>query len=389
MAFDLLKIEVLTNFLYPGMILKGDGFAENGEKVIKKDIPISRELIDKIKINGIKTITYTRERLKLKKDLSSNMISEKNLERAMSVVDDIEGALRNKSNKLPSNEINSVVDGFISDIRNNQDACLNLLDLVDFDDYTYTHSLNVSTLAIILGMSMNLEEEKVKILGVGGLLHDIGKSLVPIEIINKPGRLSLDEWNIVKNHSVYGYNILKAEKSFNNQVPNMILLHHENYNGTGYPLGLKADKINAFAQILMTVDVFDAITSKRCYKEAKPYSEAFTFIMENSGTKFHPKIAQTFLKDLVKKINGEPLYPQNCYVLLNTGEIAYVVNYRQSMFTLRPIINIFFNPNKPGKFLKFTQQIDLEQDYDRYVIKRITDEKYIIKFNKILNFEGI
>lgn len=388
MAYDDLKIEVFTNFLYPGMVLKGDGYAEDGTMVIHKDMALTKELIGQLINDGIKKITYVRPRLKLKKNVSSSMISEKKIEKAIAVMDDVEKAIRSKSDKIPAAEIKLVVDGFVEDIRRNADACLNLLDLESFDDYTYTHSLNVSTLSIMLGLTLGLESDNIRALGITGLLHDIGKTLIPHEIIDKATKLTPAEWKIIQNHPVYGYNLLKAEGGlFNTQILNGVLLHHENFHGGGYPFGVNSDKINNFAEIISVVDVFDAITSKRSYKESKSYSEAFTYIMEESGIKFEPKIAQVFLRDLVKKINGEALYPIDSYVLLNTGEIAYIVDYRQSKYTLRPIISIFFNPQKKDRFLRFHQQIDLEQVYNRSIIKKIVDSAYINKFNKVLGKE--
>lgn len=389
MAYDDIKVEIYTKFLYPGMILKGDGFDETGKKVIDKNTPIEQEQINRLHLMNVQTITYSRERLKLKKDVSNSALSEVHIEKAINVVSDLEHVLRTKKGDMPLKEVDVVVNDFINDIRDNRDACLNLLDLAELDDYTYTHSVNVSTLCITLGFAMNLEEDKLIHLGTAGLLHDIGKTLIDIDIINKPGKLNDEEWVIMRNHPTYSYQILKAQNEFNSAVLNGVLLHHENYNGKGYPLGITAEKSNVYAQIITVCDVFDAITSKRSYKEGATYSEAFTHIMENSGSKFHPKISQVFLKDLIKKINEEPLYPENSYVLLSTGEIGYVVGHRQSPFSLRPIINIFFNPNRPEKFLKFVQQIDLEQDYNRVVVKRIIDSRYIEKFNAQLGREGV
>lgn len=389
MAYDDIKVEIFTKFLYPGMILKGDGFDESGKKVIDKETPIEQELINRLKLMGVQTITYSRERLKLKKDIKDSMISEAHIEKAINIVGDLEHALRAHETDLPIKEVDAVVSDFVADIKENGDACLNLLDLAEMDDYTYTHSVNVSTLCIALGLALNLEEDKVINVGTAGLLHDIGKTLIDIDIINKPGKLNEEEWAIMRNHPTYSYQILKAQNRFGPAVLNGVLLHHENYNGKGYPLGITAEKSNIYAQIISVCDVFDAITSKRSYKDAATYSEAFTHIMDNTGTKFHPKISQVFLKDLIKKINEEPLYPIDSYVLMNTGEIAYVVDHRQSPYSLRPIVNIFFNPNKPEKFLKFVQQIDLEQDYNRTVVKRINDKRYVEKFNQQLGREGI
>ncbi len=386
---DVMQVEIFTNFLYPGMILKGKGYDEKGNIVVEKDIPLTKEQIDKIRIDGVKKITYSREKLKLKKDVSVSMVSDKNVEKAISIIDDIQGSIKQEGSRasLPVHEVDDIIKDFISDIKSNDSAFLNLLDLFHFDDYTYTHSVNVATISILLGYSLNLDEEKIRILGISGLLHDIGKTLIPESIVDKVEKLTDVEWKIIKNHSVYGYNIVHAEKIFGNNVENAILLHHENYMGGGYPLGVNNEKQTIFSQTLSVADVFDALTSKRPYKEPWSFSQAFSFFMENSGKKFNPKIVQTFLRDLAKKINEEPVYPVKSYVILNTGEVGYVIDHRLSPYTLRPIINIFYNQHMKEdelkKMIKIPLQIDLEGDYTRYIIKRLIDPALIKKFDNL------
>ena len=387
---DHLKVEVYVNFLYPGMILKGDGFDEKGNQVVMKNIPLTRELIQGLKDSGVKKIYYTRERLKIRKEVSKSMVSDQNVDEAVSLIEDIQGSIKTEGGKsnFPSAEVDDVVKKFIGDIKSNSDAYLNLLDLVEYNDYTYTHSINVSTISVLLGMSLKMDEEKIKVLGIAGLLHDVGKTLIPESIVEKPGKLTEQEWNIMKNHPVYSYNIVHAEQSFGPLVENAILCHHENYNGGGYPFGMNHEKLAPYSQIIMIADVFDAATSRRPYKEAWSFDQAFAFFMENSGKKFHPVYVQAFLRDMARKINEVPLYPENCYVLLNTGEIGYVVGYRQSQYTLRPIVNIFLNQNLKGddmkKLVKHPLQIDLESDYSRFIVKRIMDEKLIEKCDTLL-----
>ncbi len=387
---DHLKIEVYVSFLYPGMILKGDGFDETGNKVIDRDVPLTKDVIQRIKDRGVKKIFYTRERLKLRKEVSRSMISDQNVEEAVSLIDDIQGSIKTEGAKanFPSAEVDEVVKRFVGDIRGNSDAYLNLLDLVEYNDYTYTHSINVSTIAVLLGISLKMDEEKIRILGIAGLLHDIGKTLIPESIIDKPDKLTEQEWNIIKNHPVYSYNIVHAEQGFGPVIENAILCHHENYNGGGYPFGVNHEKLGPYSQIVMIADVFDAATSRRPYKEPWSFDQAFAFFMENSGKKFHPVYVQAFLRDMTRKINETPLYPEGCYVLLNTGEIGVVMGYRQSEYTLRPIVNIFLNQNLKGedakKLIKHPLQIDLEVDYSRFIVKRIIEDGLIQKCDQLL-----
>ncbi len=388
---DAMKVEIYTNFLYPGMILKGDGFDEHENKVIEKDMPIPGKVIEDLKKRGVQKIHYSRTKLKIKKNLTSSMVSDKHLEKAVSIIEDIQGLIKNEgtSSRFPTAEIELVVNNFISDIRQNSDAYLNLLDIYDLDDYTYTHSVNVSAISILLGLSLGMEGDKIKILGIAGLLHDIGKTLISEKIIEKATPLTEEEWKILKNHPVFGYNILKGSNCFGPVVENTVLFHHENFMGGGYPFGINKEKQTHFSQVISIADVFDAMTSKRPYKEAVPFAESFAYFMDNSGKKFNPAYAQIFLRDMARKLNEEPIYPENAFVLLNTGEIAYIVGHRMSQFTLRPIVNIFLSPGTKDrgidKLTKHPIQVDLEGDFTRFIVKRIMDESQIEVFNRILN----
>lgn len=388
MANESMKVDVLVQFLYPGIILQGDGYDEKGQKVIEKKVPITAELIDNLKARNIRVISYSREALKYKKKLSRSMISDTQLERAMNIINEVERILRNKTGVLPKLAIEELIQGFVRDIQGNQDAFLNLLDLFQYDDYAYTHAINVASLSLLIGMTLRLDNERLNMLGTAALLHDIGKTIMPKNLIYKEEGLSEKEWALLKTHTIQGYNILLGEKDFNLIIEKAILCHHEDYNGGGYPFGLNHEKLELFPQIISIADVFDAITSSRPYKKASPIDAAFNFIMEQSGKKFNPQISQVFLKNMIRKINEEPIYPVNSYLLLNTGEIGYVVGHRSSPFSVRPIINIFFNSKRPGdapqKFLKCSQQVDLEGDYHRFVVKRIVDQGVVDKFNQII-----
>lgn len=389
---DLVQIEVFTQFLYPGIILKGDGFDENDRKVIDRDAPLTREQIDALRQSGVKKIRYSREKLRLKKAVSHSMVSDPAVEKALSVLEDVRGAIRVEGQKarISTTEVNLVVDSFMKDIRSNSDAFINLLDIYDMDDYNYTHSVNVATLSILLAISLNLDEEKIKTAGTAGLLHDLGKSLIPDELLDKTSPLTAEDWKIIRNHPVYSYNMIHAQNEFPPEVEKTVLTHHEFYGGGGYPFGISHDKQTVTGQIISIADTFDAASSRRPYKEAKPFNEIFTLLMEESGRKFHPTVTQVFLRDLARKINEEPVYPEGSYVILNTGEIARVVGHRLTPYTLRPIVNIFLRPSGNGKLENFSKrplQIDMEKDYSRQVVKRILDPKQLDSIRKLTGWE--
>ena len=195
------------------------------------------------------------------------------------------------------------------------------------DEYTFKHSVDVATMAMVVGKKMGLSNEEVYEVGVAGLLHDIGKSKIPMELLNKPGKLTEEEFEIMKQHAVHSYNILKDNKGIKDSIKIAVLQHHEKINGQGYPFGLKASQICPFARILTVVDIYDALVTERPYKEAFSQRDAVEMLMAMTY-ELDMESLQGFLKSVI-------LYPVNCVVQLSNGEYAKVVeNY--SDYILRP-----------------------------------------------------
>jgi HD-GYP domain-containing protein (c-di-GMP phosphodiesterase class II) len=385
-------MELYVNSLYPGMVFGGDVYDDTDSLVLKKGEPLTADIIENLKLKKVKAVHYSQESMLFKKQVSQPMVSEANISKAFNILMDIENNLKSNAAGFPTKASQELVNDFIQDIQSNKDAFLNLLELQSHDQYTYTHAINVTTLSILIATIANIPIEKIRDLGIAALFHDVGKLMISQSIIDKPDNLTPEEWNIIKQHPVYGYKLLKAENAFSEQILKTVLCHHEQHQGGGYPLGINHEKLSILPNIISLADVFDGMTSARPYRPAKTMDEAFAYIMEQSGKKFHPALAQTFLKHLVQKLNETPLYPIDSYVLLNTGEIGFVVDYPNNQkFTLRPIVNIFFNPHKSQNiaecFLRVPIQINLEKDYSRMIIKRILDPTYIAKFDKLLKKE--
>jgi HD-GYP domain-containing protein (c-di-GMP phosphodiesterase class II) len=391
---EFVEIEIYTNSLYPGMILAGDGFDDHENRVIEKNVPLTEGLIKRLKNSNVLKVHYSKRKIKLKKTLSKNMIDDGHFEKAIAMLNELQERVKREKTILGTSSagVIYVVEDFISDISRNSDAYLNLIDLCELDDYTFTHSINVSAISILLGFSLGMAGDHIRILGIAGLLHDIGKSLVSSKIITKASKLDDSEWKIIKNHPVYGYQVVKASKAFGEAVEKAVLCHHERYTGGGYPLGIDKTEQGLYSQIITIADVFDAMTSRREYKSPIPYHDSFAYFMENSGGKFNPNYTQVFLRDMSKKLNEETIYPKNSFVMLNTGEIACVAGHRGGAFTLRPIVDIFLSPNLKGKgllrLMHHPIQVDLERDSSRSIVKRIMDIRMIEKLNGITKSWG-
>lgn len=165
-----------------------------------------------------------------------------------------------------------------------------------YDEYTFSHTINVSTMTSALGIILELGDEKIQELTLGALLHDLGKMLVPKEILNKPGKLDEEEFRIMKSHSLLGYNYIKENLDVSEEIAGVALDHQEKYNGSGYPNGLKGKEINLYAQVTSIADVYDALISNRVYKRAFDPEEALNIMVSESEKSFNPYMLKKFLK---------------------------------------------------------------------------------------------
>jgi len=200
------------------------------------------------------------------------------------------------------------------------------------DKYTYHHSLNVSILANKFGKWLGLDEADMEMLTQAGLLHDIGKTKVPDKILNKADELSEQEYQWIKRHSKYGYNMLKNSESISNKVAEAVLTHHERYDGSGYPDGLKGQEIPLFGRILAIVDTFDAITAERNYqKKSSPFKAIKVFVKEDS-THFDHKLKTVFTENIPNLFLQEK-------VLLSDGQEGRVV-FINPRHPERPVIEV-------------------------------------------------
>ena len=210
------------------------------------------------------------------------------------------------------------------------DLLVDLTELYSYDYGTYQHSMNVAMLSTTIGVGLGLDNQNLQYLALAGALHDIGKRVIPKEILNKPGKLNEEEQALMHNHPQFGYNMLYDNYNISAFTRSAILAHHENYDGSGYPNHLKGENIPLFGRIIHIADIYDALIQKRSYKNPFSCAEAIEYIMGSCGTLFDEDIVKTFLKYLV-------VYPVGSTVTLSTGEKAHVIKNRNHSVT-RPVV---------------------------------------------------
>lgn len=229
-----------------------------------------------------------------------------------------------------------LVEEIASSVMRNPGALIGLARLKTVDDYTYMHSVAVCALMIALARKLELDDEKTREAGLAGLLHDIGKMMVPSEILNKPGKLTDAEFVAVKEHPAAGYKMLQEAKGVGRIALDVCLHHHEKMDGSGYPNRLTGEQISLYAKMGAVCDVYDAITSNRPYKQGWCPAESLGKMSEWSKGHFDPAIFQAFIKSI-------GIYPVGTLVRLHSGRLGVVVEQQIGKSLLLPKVRVFFS----------------------------------------------
>lgn len=269
------------------VLISENSIPSRGELVIEeKDIPLYKEYIESLE-KKIENLPQEE-----KKELKNHLLKEN----SKVIIKDI---LHDPRSGEKIKKVEKLVSELVENIVEDPESIYSLLTLKGYDYYTYTHSVNVGVLSTGLAFFIGVDKERTRKLGLGAILHDIGKTQIPHEIVNKQGKLTDTEYNVIKQHVVRGYEILREHKDIPQESLIAVLQHHEKLSGRGYPFGLKGKDIQPFGRITAIADCYDALTTRRPYKPPLTPYFALSIIVKEKGD-YDPELLKAFVKMLGK-----------------------------------------------------------------------------------------
>lgn len=356
--------KIPINLLQPGMRVGQVLYNSLGQLLINKGTLLTEKLIARLRMAGIPSIY-------VENDFLSNV----------EIVDVITGEVREKAKRqvrellhetsvsgcgcaiIRLADITRTVEQIIDQLFGNPGLMVNLVDIRAIDDYTFGHSVNVCVLSLLTGITMGYDRAELLALGIGALLHDIGKAKIPDQILTKPGKLTQEEFEIIREHPVFGYKMLLNMPGVSTDSAHIAHEHHERYQGQGYPRGIKKKEIHDFAVICGIADVFDALTSDRVYRKAYPIHEAYELLSGSGNFLFDYQIVEAFLQNIAA-------YPLGTTVRLSSGQIGVVAETKRGL-SIYPRVRVFLDSNGSG-----IEPYDIELWGNRdIVVAEVLDEK--------------
>jgi putative nucleotidyltransferase with HDIG domain len=328
---------VVTSTLVPGTILGKPIYNEQGKILVNANVPLTEMMINRLHKLGISYVFIQdplSEGLEIESTISDELRIEstKKIEEAFVKFQNEELHLRWLSLEKSAPQLKGIIESLLKELKHNNDVLSLLTDVFSYDEYIFTHSLNVTMYSLAIGTNLGLNKNQLDLLGLGALLHDVGKMIVPNRILDKPERLTDDEYELIKQHTTAGYEILREVPNIHAVVAICALQHHERINGSGYPKGIFGNDMHLYSKIIAISDVFDAVTSNRVYRQAMLPHEGLELLYSGSDKLFDAKLVQIFRDSL-------SLYPTGLTVKLNDGRRGIVAR-QNAASTDRPIIRV-------------------------------------------------
>lgn len=341
-------IKIHVSSLKPGMIVAKTIYNSDGTILISAGIALKDTYIERLSERGIEEIYIkTDETVDI---VIQDVIQEKTRMDAKRVMQETMNRI-GLGKRIHTQKIFAIVDRILDDLLSNPDILVNLSDIRSVDEYTFSHCVNVCVLSVLTGAAMEYSRDELRTLGMGAILHDIGKTMIPKEILNKPGRLTKEEYEIIKKHPQFGYEILEEYPNINDLIRLVVLTHHERFDGKGYPFGLKGEEIHEFSRIVSIADVYDAMTSERAYSKKNMPHKVLEYLISMGNHQFDYEITKIFIRHIA-------YFPLGTVVRLSTGDIAVVISNNKN-YPYRPTVRCLWKAD--GERIFPGIEIDLER----------------------------
>lgn len=346
--------------IVPGMVTARNIYSAEGALLLSEGAVLNPQYIRRLLELGIPSV-YIQGPMLVNLEIPEILAEETRLRAIRSVKLAFEDFRLTK--KIDMGQFRDMTESIVDEVIRNPNAVFHLNDIRMFDDYTFAHSVNVCVLAVLVGAGLQYTPRQLMELGIGAILHDVGKMAIEKKILNKPGRLTDPEMDMMRLHPELGFEILRKYSSQLSWLSiHVAYQHQEKVDGTGYPRGLKGDEIHEYARITAIADVYDALTSDRTYRQGLSPSQAYEFMLAASGTHFDTELLREFLRHVA-------LYPVGSVVELSTGDIGVVTHVLPGM-QARPTVRVLIDEN--NTLLETPVDLDLSAELTLF-IERILD----------------
>jgi HD-GYP domain-containing protein (c-di-GMP phosphodiesterase class II) len=334
----------------------------DGRVLLSEGVSLTANYIERLRDLGIMSL-YITDRLIGKVEVD-DLVRVQTRNEANRMVKESMGNIRD-GRSVSGEKVYKVISEVLDEILSKRSISFNLVDIRAMNDYLFGHSLTVCILSLMTGVAAGFNFARLRELGIGAVLHDVGKVLIPDSILNKAEALTPDEFAEIQKHSQIGYDVLKKCNDISSVSAYIAWQHHEKFDGTGYPRGVKGKEIYEFARVVAIADVYDALSTDRIYRKRWLPHEALEYIRDKDKEAFDPEFVKLFLSNI------EP-FPIGSTVLLNNNEKGVIIKVPKN-FAARPIVRIIFDPAG----VPLDQPIDrnLREDLTLFIAKALKDDE--------------
>jgi len=362
---------ITVSFLQPGMVVASNIYSSIGALLIRAGTELTSPNITKIQTLGVGSL-YISNPLYENLDIPE-LVKE---DTRVKLVKTLQATINkfHKTQALDVAALSLLTRSLVAEIIHNRDSMIHLLDMRTYEDYVFGHSVNVCILAVLTAVCMGYNETKLNDLALGVLLHDLGMTMLPSQILTNAKKLSQEEITVMQTHPEIAFDVIRKVRDLSTPASHIAFQHHERFDGKGYPRNLKGQQIHEYSRITAVADIFDALISDRPHRKGLLPHEAYEILMTLADTYVDRDILNIFLAHVA-------IYPIGTTVQLSSGEFAVVTKVLPKLQS-RPIVRLLTDEN--GKLLKNTVDVDLTENLTLFVAKALHQNE-IFELSKSLN----